>query len=47
MRAAYNRAQRLAERRIMMQAGSDYLDTLRKGNEKVSGFQSRSQNQSP
>lgn len=31
VRSAYNRAQRLAERRIMMQEWSDYLDTLRKG----------------
>ena len=29
VRAAYNRAQRLAERRTMMQEWSDYLDTLR------------------
>src|SRR5579863_4676866 len=29
VRAAYNRAQRLAERKKMMQAWSDYLDTLR------------------
>jgi integrase len=29
VRAAYNKAQRLAERRSMMQAWSDYLDTLR------------------
>jgi integrase len=29
VRAAYNRAQRLAERRQMMQAWSDYLDVLR------------------
>lgn len=31
VRAAYNRAQRLAERRTMMQAWSDYLDALRLG----------------
>jgi integrase len=31
VRAAYNRAQRLAERRQMMQAWSDYLDGLRAG----------------
>ena len=29
VRAAYNRAQRLPERRAMMQAWADYLDTLR------------------
>jgi integrase len=29
VRAAYNRAQRLGERRLMMQQWSDYLDTLR------------------
>jgi len=29
VRAAYNKAQRLAERRAMMQAWSDYLDELR------------------
>lgn len=29
VRAAYNRAKRLAERREMMQAWSDYLDRLR------------------
>jgi integrase len=28
VRAAYNRAQRLSERRTMMQAWADYLDTL-------------------
>ncbi len=31
VRAAYNRAQRLAERRKMMQAWADYLDALRTG----------------
>ena len=31
VRAAYNRAQRLAERRKMMQAWADYLDALRSG----------------
>jgi hypothetical protein len=29
VRAAYNRAQRLAERRVMMQNWADYLDRLR------------------
>jgi integrase len=33
VRAAYNRAARLAERRKMLQAWSDYLDTLRAGAE--------------
>lgn len=35
VRAAYNRAQRLAERRVMMQLWADYVDTLRSlsGNE--------------
>ena len=31
VRAAYNKAQRLAERRKMMQAWADYLDGLRAG----------------
>jgi hypothetical protein len=31
VRAAYNKAQRLPERRKMMQAWSDYLDGLRAG----------------
>jgi integrase len=31
VRAAYNRAQRLPERRKMMQAWADHLDTLRAG----------------
>jgi integrase len=31
VRAAYNRAQRLPERRQMMQAWADYLDALRRG----------------
>ncbi len=31
VRAAYNRAKRIAERRTMMQAWADYLDTLRIG----------------
>ncbi len=35
VRAAYNRAQRLAERRKMMQAWADYLDGLRAGGAKV------------
>ncbi len=32
VRAAHNKAQRLAERRKMMQAWADYLDALRAGN---------------
>ena len=32
VRAAYNRAQRLAERRQMMQAWADYLDGLKASN---------------
>jgi integrase len=35
VRCAYNRAQRLAERRAMMQAWADYLDGLRIGNNVV------------
>jgi len=31
VRAAYNRAQRLAKRRAMMQSWADYLDKLRAG----------------
>ena len=35
VRAAYNRAQRLAERRQMMQAWADYLDRLRAGSKVI------------
>lgn len=35
VRAAYNRATRLGERRKMMQAWADYLDTLRAGAEVI------------
>ena len=35
VRAAYNRAERLAERRKMMQAWADYLDALRAGGNNV------------
>jgi integrase len=35
VRAAYNRAQRLAERRAMMQAWADYLDALASSDEEV------------
>jgi hypothetical protein len=31
VRAAYNKAQRLAERRTMMQAWADYIDVLKAG----------------
>jgi integrase len=31
VRAAYNRAQRVAERRAMMQSWADYIDKLRAG----------------
>jgi hypothetical protein len=31
VRAAYNRAERLAERRKLMQAWADYLDSLKSG----------------
>jgi hypothetical protein len=36
VRAAYNRAQRLEERRKMMQAWADYIDGLRNGAKVVS-----------
>lgn len=36
VRAAYNRAERLAERRTMMQAWADYLDELRAGRHNLS-----------
>lgn len=35
VRAAYNKAQRLPERRKMMQAWADYLDMLRKGSSNI------------
>lgn len=35
VRAAYNRAQRLTERREMMQGWADYLDTLRSGSDSI------------
>lgn len=41
VRAAYNKATRLAERRKMMQAWADYLDGLRAGGGKVLGFRRR------
>jgi integrase len=42
VRAAYNRAQRLPERRTMMQAWADYLDRLRAGPSMNVGLQSTS-----
>jgi integrase len=42
VRAAYNRAQRLPERRTMMQAWADYLDRLRAGPSMNVGSQSTS-----
>jgi integrase len=41
VRAAYNRAQYLAERRQMMQAWADYLDQLRQGDGKVVALHGR------
>lgn len=38
VRAAYNRAQYMAERRKMMQAWADYLDALKAGDRKVVAF---------
>jgi hypothetical protein len=35
VRATYNKAQRLAERRRLMQAWADYLDALRAGGDVV------------
>ena len=35
VRAAYNRAQRLAERTKMMQSWADYLDSLRTGSQRI------------
>ena len=43
VRAAYNRAEYLAERRKMMQAWADYLDALREGAEIVPIHQKRQQ----
>jgi integrase len=41
VRAAYNRAQYMAERRTMMQAWADYLDALRDGSGKVTPIRKR------
>jgi integrase len=41
MRAAYNRAQCLAERRVMMQNWADYIDQLREGTVRQPGLTSR------
>jgi len=38
VRAAYNRAQYMAERRAMMQAWADYLDSLRTGSNNVTAI---------
>jgi integrase len=35
VRAAYNRASRLSERRVMMQAWADYLEVLRAAREQI------------
>ena len=41
VRAAYNRAERMAERRKMMQAWSDYLDVLRVDNNNVTALKQK------
>jgi hypothetical protein len=41
VRAAYNRAERLADRRKMMQAWGDYLDGLRAGQRKTTPIQTQ------
>jgi len=41
VRAAYNRAERLAERRKMMQAWADYLEALREGTNNITGLRQR------
>jgi integrase len=41
VRAAYNRAQRLGERRAMMQSWADYLDKLRAGSSALVATESR------
>lgn len=41
VRAAYNRAERLAERRKMMQAWANYLDALREGNDNITALRHR------
>jgi integrase len=43
VRAAYNRAERLEERRSMMQAWADYLDALRRGDTNVTAIRQRRQ----
>jgi hypothetical protein len=42
VRAAYNRAEYLAERRVMMNHWADWIDTLETGNNLVSMRQPRS-----
>ena len=41
IKAAYNRAQHLPERRRMMQAWADYLDALRRNERKVTPIRKR------
>jgi integrase len=41
VRAAYNRAERLAERGKMMQAWANYLDALREGTNNIMGLRQR------
>lgn len=41
VRAAYNRAERVAERKEMMQSWADYLDTLRDGTSNVTALRPR------
>ena len=44
MRAAYNYAEFLPERKRMMQAWADYLDGLKKGSDKVVTMRRRRRN---
>ena len=41
LRAAYNRAERLAERRKMMQAWANYLDAMRAGENNITALRQR------
>ena len=43
IRAAYNRAERLEERRRMMQQWANYLDELREGKNKIVAIGQRSE----
>jgi hypothetical protein len=38
VRSAYNRAERLSERRTMMQSWADYLDELKAGHSKTNAL---------